>query len=262
MHGSVITEGETGILLTGHSGAGKSTTAHRFLAKGYHLVTDDVAATYFQDDAALVAPAYGHQKLWEDVLPSSGIGYTRVNREVDGRTKYTVDREQQFWNAPVRLRLIVELVPADIEYVQHGTEFINTVEAVSTVHMIGVHHRWLKKYASDHTPLLKFLLEVITQKFYVKSSSLSFNLLYPVEVRFASYLLSVCFEENETLATGRLSTAHLMDAANLIGTSYRHLNRVIQHLSKDGLIERHNGFILVKDKDGLSAIAGNNSIYE
>jgi CRP-like cAMP-binding protein len=150
----------------------------------------------------------------------------------------------------------------DIEYVQHGTEFINTVEAVSTVHMIGVNHRWLMKYASDHTPLLKFLLEVITQKFYVKSSSLSFNLLYPVEVRFASYLLSVCFEENETLSTGRLSTAHLMDAANLIGTSYRHLNRVIQHLSKDGLIERHKGFILVKNKEGLSAIAGHNNIYE
>lgn len=121
MHGSVITDGETGILLTGHSGAGKSTTAHRFLAQGYHLVTDDVAATRFEDDAALVAPAYGHQKLWEDVLPSSGIGYTRVNREVDRRTKYTVDRERQFWNESVRLRLIVELVPADIKYVQHET---------------------------------------------------------------------------------------------------------------------------------------------
>jgi CRP-like cAMP-binding protein len=150
----------------------------------------------------------------------------------------------------------------DIEYVQHGTEFINTVEAVSTVYMIRIHHRWLRKYAGDHTPLLKFLLEVITQKFFIKSSSLSFNLLYPVEVRFASYLLSVCFEENDTMATGSLSTAHLMDAANLIGTSYRHLNRVIQQLSKDGLIERCKGYILVKDKDGLSAIAGHNNIYE
>jgi CRP-like cAMP-binding protein len=150
----------------------------------------------------------------------------------------------------------------DIEYVQHGTEFINTVEAVSNVHMIGVHHRWLRKFSSDHTPLLQFLLEVITQKFYMKSSSLSFNLLYPVEVRFASYLLSVCFVESDSLATGRLSTANLMDAANLIGTSYRHLNRVIQQLSKDGLVERHKGFILVKDKDGLSALASHNNIYE
>ncbi|MCM3733682.1 cyclic nucleotide-binding domain-containing protein [Fictibacillus nanhaiensis] len=150
----------------------------------------------------------------------------------------------------------------DIEYVQHGTEFINTVEAVSSVHMIGIHHRWLRKYASDHTPLLQFLLKVITQKFYIKSSSLSFNLLYPVEVRFASYLLSVCFEENNSLTTGRLSTGHLMDAANLIGTTYRHLNRVIQQLSKDGLVERHKGYILVKDKDGLSALASHNNIYE
>ncbi|MFG6494834.1 cyclic nucleotide-binding domain-containing protein [Fictibacillus sp. UD] len=152
-------------------------------------------------------------------------------------------------------------VVGDIEYVQ-GTDFINTVEAVSEVHMIAVHHRWLKKFASDHTPLLKFLLKMITEKFYVKSSSLSFNLLYPVEVRFASYLLSVCLDESDALYSGKLSTSHLMDAANLIGTSYRHLNRVIQHLSSEGLVERHKGFIVVKDRDGLSELANHRNIYE
>lgn len=131
MHGSVITDGKTGVLLTGHSGAGKSTTAHRFLAQGYHLVTDDVAATRFNGDAALIAPAYGRQKLWEDVLPSSGIGYTRVNREVDGRTKYTVDREQQFWNESVRLSLIVELVPAEVEQVR--SEIVTGMDKVRTL---------------------------------------------------------------------------------------------------------------------------------
>ena len=44
-------------------------------------------------------------------------------------------------------------VIGDLEYVQ-GINFINTVEAVSAVCMIGIHHRWLKKYGSDHAPLL------------------------------------------------------------------------------------------------------------
>jgi hypothetical protein len=39
--------------------------------------------------------------------------------------------------------------------------------------MIGVHHRWLKKYGSDHSPLLQFLLEIITQKFFIKSFDVS-----------------------------------------------------------------------------------------
>lgn len=148
----------------------------------------------------------------------------------------------------------------DIEYVQ-GTNIINTVEAVSKVYMIGIHHRWLDKYGKDYPPLLQFMLQIITQKFYMKSNSLSFNLMYPVEVRLASYLLSVSFDEFDSLFIGRLSTSSLKDAANLIGTSYRHLNRVIQQLCASGMIERTKGYILVKDREGLSALASHN-IYE
>ncbi|WNB92759.1 cyclic nucleotide-binding domain-containing protein [Bacillus sp. NEB1478] len=147
----------------------------------------------------------------------------------------------------------------DIEYV-HGSDIINTVEAVSSVHMIGIYHRWLKMYGNDHAPLLQFLLKIITNKFYIKSSSLSFNLLYPVEVRLASYLLSVSFDETDSLYKGQIHIS-IKDAANLIGTSYRHLNRVIQQFCIKGLIERSKGFILVKNREGLSTLAGQ-SIYE
>ncbi|WP_163100351.1 Crp/Fnr family transcriptional regulator [Peribacillus alkalitolerans] len=151
-------------------------------------------------------------------------------------------------------------VIGDIEYVR-GIDFINTVEAVSPVMMIRIHHRWLKKYCSEYPPFLKFLLELITQKFYLKSNSMSFNLMHPVEMRLASYLLSVSFDESNSLFLGQISTTSLKDAANLIGTSYRHLNRVLQQFCQDGLIERQKGFILVRDKDGLSSLAGHN-IYE
>ncbi|NIK79673.1 CRP-like cAMP-binding protein [Paenibacillus castaneae] len=148
----------------------------------------------------------------------------------------------------------------DIEYVQ-GTEIINTVEAVSSVCMIGVHHRWLRKYASDDSSLLQFLLKIITQKFYIKSSSLSFNLMYPVEVRLASYLLSVSIDESDSLFDGKLSIASIKDTANLIGTSSRHLNRVIRQFCTEGLVERSKEFIQIKDREGLSALASRN-IYE
>jgi CRP-like cAMP-binding protein len=151
-------------------------------------------------------------------------------------------------------------VIGDIEYVQ-GADILNTVEAVSSVRMIGVHHRWLKKYAKDYLPLLQFLLEIITNKFYLKSNSMSFNLMYPVEVRLASYLLSVSFDESDSLWEGQRSTVSLKDAANLIGTSHRHLNRVIQQFCAKGLIERSKESILVKDREGLRALAGHN-IYE
>lgn len=151
-------------------------------------------------------------------------------------------------------------VIGDIEYIR-DTDIINTVEAVSSVCMIGIHYRWLRKYGKDYSPLLQFLLENITRKFYVKSYSFSFNLMYPVEVRLASYLLSVSFDDTDSMFQGQLSTIHLKDVANLIGTSYRHLNRVIKQFCTDGLVERSKGFIIVKDKEGLHARASRN-IYE
>lgn len=150
-------------------------------------------------------------------------------------------------------------VIGDIEYVR-GIDIINTVEAVSPVCMIGIHHRWLKKYGRDHAPLLQFLLDIITKKFHLKNNSLSFNIMYPVEVRLASYLLSVSFDESDSLNKNQLSIS-IKDAANLIGTSYRHLNRVITQFCEDGLIERNRGSILVKDRNGLRDLAGGN-IYE
>ncbi|WP_134684089.1 Crp/Fnr family transcriptional regulator [Brevibacillus migulae] len=151
-------------------------------------------------------------------------------------------------------------VIGDVEYVR-GMDIINTVEAVTPVRMIGVHHRWLRKYGSNHAPLLHFLLNIITEKFAIKSSSMSFNLMYPVEVRLASYLLSVCYDETDVRFQGCLSTTNLKDAANLIGTSYRHVNRVIQQFCEEGLTERQKGYVIVKDRVGLSARACEN-IYE
>ncbi|KNB73993.1 Crp/Fnr family transcriptional regulator [Brevibacillus reuszeri] len=151
-------------------------------------------------------------------------------------------------------------VIGEVEYVR-GMENLNTVEAVSVVWMIGVQHRWLKKYGHAHAPFLQFLLEIITKKFTLKSNSLSFNLMHPVDVRLASYLLSVSFDESDSQLRGQLGTDQLIDAAHLIGTSYRHLNRVIQQMCIDGLIERSKGYIVVKDRAGLAAMARGN-IYE
>ncbi len=148
----------------------------------------------------------------------------------------------------------------DIEHV-HRAPILNTVEAVTPVSMIGVHDRWLRAYASDHAPLLQFMLETIAGKFYQMANAMSFNLMHPVEVRLASYLLSVSLDEADARQDDARSAIPLTDTANLIGTSYRHLNRVIQQFCAEDLVERHRGGIRVKDRERLSALAGRN-IYE
>ncbi|WP_411342397.1 Crp/Fnr family transcriptional regulator [Paenibacillus sp. WLX1005] len=142
----------------------------------------------------------------------------------------------------------------DIEYVEQ-VELMNTVQAVTPVEVLGIRYQWLYRYGQDHPPLLRFLLHIITYKFRVKSDSMSFNLMYPVETRLASYLLSVTTEQYSELSTGHPSDYSLTDIANLIGTSYRHLNRVIRQFSEQGMIRRERGLIVIKDRPQLEELA-------
>jgi len=195
-----------------------------------------------------------------ELICSQGDTFDHLFILVQGKIKiYTTSAEGKVLILSFKTPL--EVI-GDIEYVR-GVSIINTVEAVSSVYMIGVHHRYLNKYGRDHAPLLHFLLDIITQKFYMKSNALSFNLLYPVEVRFASYLLSVSPAGDNSLIREQpsSSSSSLKDMAKLIGTSYRHLNRVIQKFCAAGLIERSKGSIHIHDREGLRRLAGHN-IYE
>lgn len=153
----------------------------------------------------------------------------------------------------------LELI-GDIEYIQQ-IDIINTVEAVSSVTVIKIPFKYLRKYCEQYPPFLLFMLKIITDKFNAKSNFLKLNVLYPVEVRLASYLLSHSFDEEHSLVSGVHSTKNLKDTANLIGTSYRHLNRVIKQFIELGLVERKDRWITIKNWDGLKKMAGS-SLYE
>ncbi|WP_214712092.1 Crp/Fnr family transcriptional regulator [Exiguobacterium sp. s55] len=144
----------------------------------------------------------------------------------------------------------------DIEYVRR-TPFLNTVEAVTPVEMIVVRFEDLARHAQDDVTWLHYLLEGITKKFEMKSQSMSFNLFYPVDVRLASYLLSMTPEETTLGST----VDELTGIADLIGTSYRHVNRTLKRFVEQGLIERDRRSIAIMDRAGLIAVAGE-SIYE
>lgn len=134
----------------------------------------------------------------------------------------------------------------DIEYIQKKS-VINTVEAVSDGAMLKFPYRALDAYGLESVSLLRFLLEVITEKFYLDSSVSSFQMLHPVEARLARHLLSITKAEKET----RVKTTELAD---LLGTSYRHLNRVIKKLDQAQLVQRQRGNIQVIDQQGLHAL--------
>lgn len=145
-------------------------------------------------------------------------------------------------------------IVGDIEYVRDCL-FINTVEAVTDIVVIGISYDALRNEMSGNAAWLQFLLDTITKKFETKARAMNFNLLYAVDVRIASYLLSM------TPTQPMLDSTSLVDMADLIGTSYRHLNRVLQQFEKAGWILKKRGKITLLDRAALLEQAGQN-IYE
>ncbi len=148
----------------------------------------------------------------------------------------------------------------DVEYVQR-TSVTNSVESVTDGVMLSIPFSELAKLEKGHPAFIRFLLETVAHKFYTESYTASIHMLYPVEVRLASYLLSISSVAEGTMFHQEMRTSNLRELAEWIGTSYRHLNRVLKKMVADDIIERSNGLITIKDLDKLSTLA-NGNIYE
>jgi hypothetical protein len=104
LHASAVALGTAGIAIAGAAGAGKSTTAAAFVARGYTLIADDVAALSEDGGTFHVSPGYPRLNLWPDAVeavygggvaaarlaPSGGINDWWDKRYVD------VEADQQF----------------------------------------------------------------------------------------------------------------------------------------------------------------------
>ncbi|MGP4060346.1 Crp/Fnr family transcriptional regulator [Halobacillus sp. H74] len=151
-------------------------------------------------------------------------------------------------------------VIGDVEYVK-GSAVLNSVEAVADGVMLAISFEELQEIEKVHPPYIRFLLETVAQKFYAESHITSMHMLYPVEVRLASYLLSISSDGKGTVFHEEMRTENLTELAEWIGTSYRHLNRVLKKMAADGIIDRANGSIKIKHLADLRVLA-NGNIYE
>ena len=93
MHGSCVARDGKGILITGVSGAGKSSLSAEALRRGYRLVTDDVTPIRLENGKVLAEPSFPQQKLWEDAIDRGGSWDMKdhpVFKE-ESRTKFAMD---------------------------------------------------------------------------------------------------------------------------------------------------------------------------
>ncbi len=134
-------------------------------------------------------------------------------------------------------------VIGDLEFVENYQVKTN-VEVLFPSYLIGIDFKILKEQAENDPKFLKLIIKHLGYKLYTASNTASKNQLYPLENRFASYLISISYREDETISD--LKSYSLQETAMFLGTTYRHLNRVIKKLCEQKLI--------IKDKKRITYV--------
>ena len=145
-------------------------------------------------------------------------------------------------------------VIGDIEIVKNQSA-TSTIQALSTCYCLAIPMKKARLELTNDRKFLKFTCESLAEKLAAVSMNSSINLLYPLENRLASYI-------NEFLTNDEDSNIYidfdenLVNIAELLGSSYRHLLRTLNTLSKKGVLEKEDGKYKVINKVFLEELAG------
>lgn len=142
----------------------------------------------------------------------------------------------------------------DVEFMS-GYKIKCNVDSLNESHLIGIPVEDIRRHAIDDPVFLSFVIKNMGYKLYTISNSTSINLLYSLEKRFASYIISISSEDNSK-GRNEIRTTSMTEMATLLGTSYRHLNRVIREMADKGIVSKKNGNISVLDYSKLRELAG------
>ncbi|PEL01310.1 Crp/Fnr family transcriptional regulator [Bacillus toyonensis] len=132
----------------------------------------------------------------------------------------------------------------DIELIRN-VPVQSQVKAINECLLIGLHFDHIREYEMNNPRFLHTLLEHVSYKLQTCTTASRVNLLASVENKFASYLMSTILPEPDNIFGVELKTSNIKEIADLLGTTYRHLNRVIHSLSEKKIIERNKNSIRI-----------------
>ena len=109
IHCSCVANEKGAVIISGASGAGKSTTTAHFLENGYHLVADDLSMVEIREDGVYACPAFPYQKLCRDAALDNGYDLNRLIYINEQKDKFLVPYSGEFSTEPVKLRCMLML---------------------------------------------------------------------------------------------------------------------------------------------------------
>ncbi len=125
--------------------------------------------------------------------------------------------------------------------------YTTTVKALSPVTCLALDKAYVEDYLLKQVDFVHYIAETLSQKLLRNTQNCSFNMLYPLDNRVATYIL--------LSSEGDYFHANLTYLSELLATSYRHLTRVLAKFCDQGLLEKVGVRYLIRDRIGLEGIA-------
>lgn len=193
-----------------------------------------------------------------DLLCRPGEALDRLILLVQGKLKIyrTLENGKQFllrFNNPLG---VIGDMEAFSDY-----EVQTFVEVVEPSQLLIIPQKTFAAHGAENPRVLHFIIRHLSHKLFTISNASSLNLLYPLENRLASYLVSTISSNGSSRFAEEIKTSSVTEIAHLLGASYRHMNRVIRQFETEGLVERREGHLVVKDLEQLLLLA-NGNLYE
>ena len=140
-------------------------------------------------------------------------------------------------------------VYGDLEVLEESA-YKDNVASVGGCICMAIPIGYIRKYCLDSPKFLKYIISTLSDRLAMISRNSMESLLLPLKCKVAIYLLDESQGGKRHL---RISGTYLELAENL-GTTYRHLSRVLREMVADGFIERQGKNITLLDMDGLNRL--------
>jgi hypothetical protein len=168
LHASAIQTDAGAVLFAGPSGIGKSTTLGALLARGYRMLSDDIAGIVLDDAGApVVVPAFPRTKLWADAARALGHDISNLQRVRPQQEKYEIHAPDRFADEAVPLYRVYllttsnkeELLLEEVVNLQRFNVLLHNTYRVGFLEGLGlrpVHFR-LAAVAARRTPVMRVI---------------------------------------------------------------------------------------------------------
>jgi hypothetical protein len=109
IHGGAVVLGDKAVVVSGVSGAGKTTVSMALREKGAKFLADDTVVAIAESENIYAYPGYPQQKMCKDTVTRFGVDINSLIELEEERDKYAVELKKEFCNVKRAIHLLVFL---------------------------------------------------------------------------------------------------------------------------------------------------------